>query len=309
MEHKKPIAPFTPSKIDDSWILDALMRNTADSIYVKDLQCRLMRISQKMAHDLGYPNDTKILGKTDVELFGEELGKRTLEEDHRVMTTREPIVGQVESYTTSSGKVNWTTTTKLPIMDGLGEVVGLLGITREINELKQVEQNLEHQATHDLLTSLPNRQLIMARIANSIAAARQAHSLLAVLFIDLDKFKAVNDQYGHKRGDQLLVELALVLSSNVRRSDTVARYGGDEFVILLEGINNPGNATKIAQTISRATRNYFKAIGMRTTVSIGISLYPANGATGEDLIQAADHAMYEAKTNNCGFQLAQTESD
>lgn len=296
--------PSIYPKIDDSWILTALMENIGDSIYIKDLQCRLMRVSRKMALDLGYEDESNIIGKTDIELFGEEFGRKTIEDDTQVMTSGEPIVGMIESYVNKQGKINWTSTTKLPLHDDSGAVVGLLGITREINELKQSEQDFQRLATHDQLTSLPNRFLLMDRMNQAILNAKRTQGVFAVLFIDLNKFKLVNDKYGHEKGDQLLVEVALVLSSTVRRSDMVARYGGDEFVIVLEGLKKAEDSVLVAKKIANLVRSYFEAMDIAITISIGISLYPMHSEDVETLIYLADQAMYEAKLNQSGCKLA-----
>ena len=139
-------------EIEDSWVLNTLMENTADSIYIKDRQCRLWRISRKMALDLGANDPSEIYGKTDVELFGEELGNRTLIEDKEVMEQGIPKVGLIEKYINKKGDVNWTSTTKLPLKDANGTIIGLLGITREINDIKSSEMGFQWLATHDLLT-------------------------------------------------------------------------------------------------------------------------------------------------------------
>ena len=204
---------------DDSWqadeslLLNALMDNVADSIYFKDRRCRLQWASLKMAKDLGYDDPSEIVGKTDKELFGEEFGKKTMVDDLGVMETGQPIIGLVESRTLPNGEINWTSTTKFPIHDKSGAVIGLLGITREINELKRTEQDLHYLATHDILTSLPNRYLLFDRMENTILRARRNDTLFAVLYVDLDGFKMINDRFGHDTGDRVLKQAAALLAA------------------------------------------------------------------------------------------------
>ena len=174
----------------------ALMENTEDSIYFKDRDCRLLGVSQRMAVNLGFSDPSELVGKTDIDLFGESFGRRTLMEDLKIMESGEPIIGIVESRVLEGSALNWTSTTKVPIRDGSGNVIGLMGITREINELKRAEMDLQHLATHDQLTDLPNRYLLMDRMAQTIAHAARGRSIFAVLFLDIDDFKATNDQYG-----------------------------------------------------------------------------------------------------------------
>ena len=220
--------------IDDGFLFRALLRETPDSVYVKDRQARLLRVSQSMVRNLGVAGPDELIGRSDVDLFGMDFGHRTYIEDLRVMETNEAISGLIESRQLADGAMNWTLTTKLPIQDEAGEVVGLLGITREINELKQAEMTLQHLATHDSLTSLPNRYLLMDRLNQAVARALRDGASFGVLFIDIDDFKGINDSAGHETGDRVLRSIAEQLRASVRASDTIARLGGDEFVVVLE---------------------------------------------------------------------------
>ena len=250
-----------------------------------------------MARDLGYADPAELIGKTDVELFGQEFGEGTMLDDSRVMETDQPLIGLTESRQLESGQVNWTLTTKTPLHDAAGDVVGLLGITREINELKHAESALQDIATHDTLTGLPNRYLMFDRLNQLLIRAERFPTSFAVLFIDLDGFKRINDTRGHDVGDLVLRAVAERLSQSVRAADTVARIGGDEFVILLEALRAGGDATAVAQKIRGALEEPFSLPGGATkvTVSIGISLYPEDGREAEVLLKAADVAMYRAK--------------
>jgi diguanylate cyclase (GGDEF)-like protein/PAS domain S-box-containing protein len=295
-------------QLDESSLLNVLMENIADSIYFKDRRCRLVRVSRKMAFDLGYADPAEIIGKTDLELFGEEFGKKTMIDDLQVMETCQPIIGLVESRCLPDGETNWTSTTKLPIRDKSGAVIGLLGITREINELKRAELDLQYLATHDLLTSLPNRYLLLDRMEQTIRRARRNQIVFAVLYIDLDGFKKINDRYGHDIGDQVLKQVAERLTANVRESDTVARMGGDEFTIILDAIKKPGDAMRVAQKIRAKIETGFDVFAnqVKVTASIGISLYPTHGMDAATLLKAADHAMYQAKKKNNACMLFTT---
>jgi diguanylate cyclase (GGDEF)-like protein/PAS domain S-box-containing protein len=292
-------------RLDETMLLNTLMENIADSIYFKDRQCRLVRVSRKMALDLGYSEPAQIIGKTDEELFGDEFGQKTMIDDLHVMETGQPIIALVESRALPTGETNWTSTTKLPICDQSGAVIGLLGITREINELKRAELDLQYLATHDILTSLPNRYLLIDRMEQTIRRARRNNTLFAVLYVDLDSFKIINDRYGHDAGDHVLKQIAVRLNANVRESDTVARMGGDEFVIILDDIKKPEDPMLVAQKIREKLEEEINILiaRVRVTASIGISLYPEHGLETAALLKAADHAMYQAKheSNTCMF--------
>ena len=162
-----------PNPPGDVFLFGALMETTADSIYFKDRECRLLRVSRKMAKDLGFSDPAELVGKTDVDLFGEEFGQGTRLDDLRIMETNRPIIGMIESRQLENGQTNWTLTSKLPLHDESGAVIGLVGITREINEIRQTEVALQHLATHDTLTDLPNRFLMVDRLEQLLARAKR----------------------------------------------------------------------------------------------------------------------------------------
>ena len=218
-------------------------------------------------------------------------------DDMRIMETDEGVIGQVESRQLDDGRLNWTLTSKLPLHDDAGTVVGLIGITREINELKQAELDLEHLATHDSLTGLPNRYLMTDRLTRVLLQAQRTDSTVGVLFIDIDDFKAFNDAHGHEFGDLLLRAFARRLVEGVRSTDTVARIGGDEFVVILEGLDQPDGATVVARNLRRTLARPMSVARRRLkiTASIGIGFHPGNGTDAEALLRAADYAMYLAK--------------
>ena len=301
-----PLPPDIPEDFHNTGLLfQALMDTMSDSIYFKDRNCRLIWFSQKLMDNLGVSNPNELAGKTDIELFGLEFGQRTREEEMRVMETGQPIIGMVEGRDLVNGKKNWTSTTKFPLRNKKGEIFGLVGITREINELKQVENDLQFLATHDVLTSLPNRYLLFDRIDQAINRAHRHGNILALLFIDIDDFKMINDTYGHAAGDLILVQIADQLKKNVRDVDTVARIGGDEFIVLMESTQNEEEAIHVAERVVHDVRegiNIFP-ICPDVTVSVGISLYPKHGTSSNQLMARADDAMYRAKINKNSFVL------
>jgi diguanylate cyclase (GGDEF)-like protein/PAS domain S-box-containing protein len=290
--------------IEDSWILNALLENTADSIYIKDRQCRLWLISQKMALSLKVSDRAEAYGKTDIELFGEEFGQRTMQDDLQVMQTGQPIIGLIERYINNKGETNWTSTTKFPLRNDHGEIIGLMGITREINELKDSETQYKWLATHDPLTSLANRYLLSDRIEQAIFRAKRDNGLFALIFVDLNGFKQINDSCGHNQGDLYLISLARILTNNVRTTDTVARIGGDEFVVLLDGIKQIKDAALVAKKLSKVIHDETDPIEHMVTAAIGISLFPHNGQDTETLLMAADQAMYQSKKSSTPYHYA-----
>ncbi|HVK56842.1 MAG TPA: EAL domain-containing protein, partial [Burkholderiales bacterium] len=187
-----------------------------------------------------------------------------------------------------------------------GEVGFFSAILRDISEHKACEMRLQFQATHDTLTGLPNRNLLEDRITNAITLMRRAEQRLAVFFVDLDRFKSINDSFGHLVGDALLKAVAGRLQGAVRESDTVARLGGDEFVIMLSGINQMEDAQGVVQKVIAAFAPPFTVEGhqLHVTASIGVSVYPEDGEDSETLLRNADSAMYRAKDKGRdSFQL------
>lgn len=166
-----------------------------------------------------------------------------------------------------------------------------------INERKQAEERLQFSASHDVLTGLPNRVMFNERLSQTLAQAQRHPRRIAVLFIDLDGFKEVNDTFGHDVGDALLKEIATRLRSCLRKGDVVGRHGGDEFVVLIEEFDQPEQLAVVARKIIRATAHPVVERGRecRVTASVGIALYPQDGEDAETLLRSADSAMYEAK--------------
>jgi diguanylate cyclase len=186
-----------------------------------------------------------------------------------------------------------------------------IAILRDITERKAQEAELERMALHDALTGLPNRTLLNDRIENAIRSARRAREQMAVLLLDLDRFKDVNDTLGHHVGDLLLTEIGPRLQQPLRSSDTVARLGGDEFAILLLGPTDLMMACRVAERIVEGLRRPFaiRELTLEVGVSIGVALYPEHGASAHELLQHADVAMYAAKRDHVGFVVYSAEAD
>jgi diguanylate cyclase (GGDEF)-like protein len=178
----------------------------------------------------------------------------------------------------------------------------MVGTFADIEARKCQEEQIRHQANHDALTGLPNRLLFGDRLRQALRVAQREHYGLAVLYFDLDKFKPVNDTYGHAIGDALLVAVARRVEHRLRDSDTLARIGGDEFVVLLPRCAGPDDARKVGDTILAQLNREFVVEGhaLHISGSIGYALFPEHGRDGEALLRGADQAMYEAKTNGRG---------
>lgn len=184
-----------------------------------------------------------------------------------------------------------------------GQPIFVSGTCTDLTEIRQSKERLDFLAHYDVLTKLPNRTLFMSQLEHSLRVARRERSMLAILMLDLDRFKNVNDSYSHGAGDELLRLISRHLRKHLRGSDTVARPGGDEFVIMLEGLVQPEDAGNVAEgLISMASGPWplSNGVEVRTGLSIGISVFPLHGTTGKTLLQHADAAMYQAKSEGRG---------
>jgi diguanylate cyclase (GGDEF)-like protein/PAS domain S-box-containing protein len=204
------------------------------------------------------------------------------------------------------GEVRWLEDHARLVLDANQRPLRIDGVATDISERKTHEAKIEHLATHDALTGLPNRTLLDDRIALSLVQARRVQRRLALLFLDLDNFKLINDTYGHGPGDGLLKEIAARLSGAMRDGDTVARQGGDEFVIMLWDLAEADDAAIVAQKVLDALARPFRIEGqeVHVTASIGVSVYPEDGNSSDLLLRHADAAMYLAKElGRNGFQF------
>jgi diguanylate cyclase (GGDEF)-like protein/PAS domain S-box-containing protein len=200
-------------------------------------------------------------------------------------------------YLTGRGGDMWGNTIASAVRGGGGPPRFLIVMVEDITLRKAHEAVLEHRALHDPLTDLPNRSLLQDRLQQAILAARRDHEVGALLIIDLDGFKAVNDQYGHACGDALLKQIGARVRAGLRSSDTVARLGGDEFAVVLPKIGGEGGASRAVTKLRAALEQPFEAEGHRVSVSasIGVALFPSHAIDPDELMRRADGAMYETK--------------
>ncbi|HEX7027328.1 MAG TPA: diguanylate cyclase, partial [Gammaproteobacteria bacterium] len=289
----------------------ALMDSIPDLAWVKDTESRFIAVNAKFKPVFGVePNE--LIGKTDFDLSPHRDAEHYQEDDREVMRTGKPLRTE-ERIAKENNTWGWAETVKVPVYDADNNIVGTAGVARDITERKEAEQRIEFLANHDSLTSLPNRRLMEDRLKQALARAVLNQEKLAVLFLDLDFFKSINDSMGHSTGDKLLQSVAERLTACVRSIDTVARLGGDEFVVILPDIKGLADAEAVAVKIQEAIAQPYSLDNneYHVSTSLGISLYPDHGDQDSILLRNADIAMYRAKDRgrNCHQVFAPQEDE
>jgi diguanylate cyclase (GGDEF)-like protein/PAS domain S-box-containing protein len=269
----------------------AAMTASMDGIGILNERLEFTYLNVALAKLYGYPNPNHMLGLPMLALYEpadvEKITNVILPVVHQRGRWRGEMTGKRRDDATFPQEISLTAI----------EGGGVVCVVRDITERTYAEEQIKHLAYHDALTGLPNRLLFKDRLTVALSHAQRDHSRIAVLFLDLDRFKVINDSLGHNIGDQLLQAVAARVQSCVRESDTVARLGGDEFTLMIPNLQRSEDAAPVAQKILEAVRYPFHIEGREffITTSIGISLYPEDGTDAETLIKNADTAMYQAK--------------
>jgi diguanylate cyclase (GGDEF)-like protein/PAS domain S-box-containing protein len=310
--------------------LNTIINTIPDPIFVKDRNYRWVVLNEAFSRFLGYPL-IELIEQSDYDVFPKAEADIFRQQDDTVFHTERESHNE-EAFTDRHGFTHQIETKRSLHKDAAGNRF-LVGIIRDITERKRMEEDLKrttaelvqsnaelqrsatqlnHVANHDSLTGLPNRKLFHERLEQAIAWAEEKDQLVALLFLDLDGFKQVNDTKGHDIGDLLLRAVAHRLIGCLRGSDTVARLGGDEFTIILPGIPSAQDAARVATKLLSTLAKPFELEGhlISITSSVGISLYPDQASDLETLIKEADNAMYRAKQAGKGryeFSLISVE--
>jgi len=275
----------------------SIFENSSEGIFQTTADGQYLNANPALARIYGYDTAAELI--TALQNIGSQLyvDPSSRKRFQKIMTERGYVQGFEAQVRRLDGTVIWIAENARAVRGPEGEFLYYEGTVQDITETKRYQEQLEHQASHDLLTGLPNRTLFADRLNQSIQLAERNSYLAAVAFIDLDNFKYINDSLGHKAGDDLLVEIANRLRCALRGSDTVARYGGDEFVLILNNLYQVHYVVKVISRILEEIQRPMVLEGQElcVTCSIGLSLYPNDGNDPESLIQHADAAMYLAK--------------
>jgi len=266
-----------------------------DAVVVTDLQGIIIDWNKGSEILYGYSKE---------EAMGQPVDMLHVPEDSSKITSE--VISAVEKHGKwcgetrmlhKDGTIGWVESMCVPICDDDNQMLGALGVNRNITERKNETARLNHLAHYDQLTKVPNRYLLLDRLSHLITQSERNDYKFALLFIDIDKFKLINDTKGHIFGDQVLKEVASRLNGSIRNSDTLARFGGDEFIILLENISNKSDASTLAETLITTLKTEFIVEDEKVDLScsIGVAIFPDDGNTTDSLITTADKAMYQTK--------------
>lgn len=282
--------------------LNTILDTVEACIYIKDRQGRYQYANRKIAELYGMAQAT-ILGLDDSAFFDSHTAAQLRDNDRRVLLDGQRIELEENLCMPGDSRVHVYLTVKLPLRNAQGEVIGLCGISTDISEHKQNQAQIHRLAFYDALTGLPNRRLLQERLQHALAQQQRSGLEGALLFIDLDHFKNINDTLGHAVGDQLLMQVAQRLSSCLRQGDTLARLGGDEFVLMLENLPRERSRAlaeigTVANKLLGTLNQPYELLGQPRSsgASIGIALFSDAAGNPEDLLKRADLAMYEAKS-------------
>lgn len=281
---------------------EKVFHGTQDAIFLLKVlpNNRFLYVRNNLAHQ----NKTglklaDIRNKTPEDLLGEEVG-RIVSENYQSCINKRTSITYEEDLDLPAGRRLWRTTLT-PIFEE-ETVINIVGSATDITEQKLLELELEKQANYDKLTDLPNRKLFFERLERMILETERDQKQFALLFVDLDGFKNINDQYGHRAGDDVLITVGKRLTKSVRKSDTVARMGGDEFTIILRDTHDRDSIEKVVRKIHQRVKEAmrFGDCVCHVDSSIGIAVYPDDGLDSETLLKNADEVMYKIKHSGKG---------
>ena len=289
----------------DLRLRDLAIDAATNAIFIVDARAPghpIVHVNRAFEKMTGYGVEESI-GRNSRFLQGPDRDQPDLERLRKAIETGTEASALLRNYR-KDGTLFWNNVQISPVRDESGAITHYVGVQSDVTELKNYQTELEYRANYDSLTGLANKNLLDDRLAQAIAWANRVDGRIAILYLDLDRFKVVNDSLGHAKGDALLKCVAQRLDACVRESDTVARLGGDEFAVVLNGIDAPAAAAAAAQKVLRALEQAIKVDTheLFTSASMGICIYPGDGIDAEMLIKNADIAMYRAKQSG-GNQL------
>jgi diguanylate cyclase (GGDEF)-like protein/PAS domain S-box-containing protein len=297
--------------INKRFIMETIMEYSQDTFYFKDIDSRFIFISKVVASRLGIDNPDSVIGKTDFDLFNESHAAEAYQDEQYIMKTGNPILGKVEMEIWLDGTMTWVSSSKYPLLDSMGNIIGTWGVSRNITELKNAEEELE-RVNKELMEA--NRKLEVLSVTDSLSGLYNhryffdiLHKELAkwnrtgstdsvIVLMDIDNFKGLNDSLGHLAGDFSIRHIADLLKNNIRESDYVFRYGGDEFIVLFNDTSMEGAekaADKLLKLVAEAPIPLEDST-IRVTISGGAAAI-SEAKNVNELMNIADMRLYKSK--------------
>ncbi len=294
-------------ELDYRKLATLVFENTSEGIVITDPNAYIIHVNSAFTKTTGYPLD-EVLGKSPNILHSGLQDKAYYEGMWRALLEIGEWEGELWNRR-KNGDIYPEWLHINAVHDSDGRIVNYVGVFSDIGPNKEIQHKLQQLAFYDPLTALPNRRLFNDRLEHTVLQASRQNEAFALLFIDLNRFKNINDAFGHAAGDKLLKHVAASISRAVRECDTVARLGGDEFTVILSDCREIRSAVAVAKKISEALNDSIVLDGHEflASAAIGISLYPDDGKTAEEMTQSADVAMFNAKNEGVGFRFYSPE--
>ncbi|MHB1391674.1 MAG: sensor domain-containing diguanylate cyclase [Clostridia bacterium] len=311
-DNKDNISMLTDTNIiNKRFIIETIMEHSQDTFYFKDMDSKFLFISKVVASRLGIDDPDFVIGKTDFDLFKESHATKAYEDEQYIIKTGKPILGKVEMETWLDGSVTWVSTSKYPLLDSFGNIIGTWGVSRSITELKNAEEELE-RVNKELMEA--NRKLEVLSVTDSLSGlynhryffdilhkglarrGRMGTTDSVIVLMDIDNFKGLNDSLGHLAGDLSIRHVANLLKDNIRESDYAFRYGGDEFIVLFSDTDLEGArkaADKLLEIIA-ATPVPLENSKASVTLSGGAAAF-SEAKDVNELMNIADMRLYRSK--------------
>ncbi len=287
--------------INDLKLSERIIDGAAEGIMITDANRKILSVNPAFSILTGYSSEDAI-GQTPALLKSDKHDQKFYEQMNK--TIEEGNIWQGEIWNRKkNGEIYAEFISINPVLDDNGNIIHYVSIFADITQQKDNEEKLHYLAHHDYLTSLPNRVVLYENLQNALSLAQREKKITALLMLDLDRFKDVNDNYGHSSGDMLLQMVAFDLQSRIRSTDVIARLGGDEFAVLLRNVHNPQDAADVAQSlidVIEKPRRLPSGNNVYVGLSIGIAIAPEHGLSAEELMQHADIALYSAKSLSKG---------
>lgn len=289
--------PFSSQEELERVCMRNLLRSSEERVFFKGLDGRFLLVSDGFATALGAGlSAAELVGRTDFDVFSHLHASEAFADEQHVIRTGESIVGKIELETFEDRPDVWVATTKLPLRDERGSIVGTFGTSRDVTAQIEAQDAVAYQALHDHVTGLANRVALMDHLAGALVALGRRPGRVALLFIDIDDFKSINDTLGHDAGDRVLAEVGRRLRRVARPTDTIARFGGDEFVMLCTELSDADDLPSIGDRIMRTLREPLKdGDELSVTGSVGGVFTSDPMFDPGELLRRADSAMYAAK--------------